>query len=125
MDWNDTHLFGDGAPSEIFSPIALVRLTEEGIKRLVCPHRGGGVGRDGEGGDIGHLLKVILDRGGPVENVRVLKVLREALQHGKGFAKVHLEEENDTMYSRIIRIFQKGQILQFGLILLNFLTPFD
>ena len=108
VDWNDTHLFGDGAPSEIFSPIALVRLTEEGIERLVCPHCGGRVGRDGEGGDIGHLLKVILNRGGPIENVRVLKVLREALQHGKGFAEVHLEEENGATYSTIKRIFQTG-----------------
>ena len=75
------YLFGQCPPAQVVPAVELVGLPEQGIEGLAGPAGGRGVGRDGEGGHPGELLGRVLALAGRVEQVRVLKLLRQALQH--------------------------------------------
>jgi hypothetical protein len=84
-----TDLLGDGSPPEIVQSITLVGLAEQRVKRLVRPGRGGAIRRNREGGNVRHLLPLIVARGRLVQHVAVLELLGDSLQHGQRLAKVH------------------------------------
>ena len=62
------HLLGDGAPAEVVSPVALVRLTQERIEGLARTRGRGRVARHRERRHVGHLLQAVSALGRSVEN---------------------------------------------------------
>lgn len=84
------HLLTEGAVAALSPPVQLERLSQQGVERLARAVDGGRVGGHGEGGHIAHLLERTLALGGLVQQLVVLQVLRQPLQHGNGLVEVHL-----------------------------------
>lgn len=85
------HLLAQGAIAALSPPVELVRLAQQGVEGLSGAVDGGRVGGHGEGGDVAHLLQRAVAFGGLIEQLVVLQVLREPLEHGNGLIEVHLQ----------------------------------
>jgi len=77
--------------AELLPSIELVGLSQEGVEGLGCPVDRGGVGRDGESSDQAHLLQGGVAARRPVQELVVLQVLSEALQHRQRLVEIHLD----------------------------------
>lgn len=86
------HLLTQGTVAALSSPVQLKRLTQQGVERLARAVDGGRVGRHGEGSHVAHLLQGTVALGGLVQQLVVLQVLRQPLQHGNGLVEVHLQK---------------------------------
>lgn len=86
------NLFAEGAVSVVVQPVELVRFTQKRVEGFRRAMDGGGVRRDGEGSHQTHLLKRTLAASRFIQQLAVLQILRQSLQHGEGLVKVHLEQ---------------------------------
>lgn len=85
------HLLGHRPPPEVGHSITLVSLPQQGVERLAGAAAGGGVTRDGERRHHGQLLTRVGALGRLVQNVCVLVVLGQALQHRQRLGEIHLK----------------------------------
>ena len=85
------HLFTQGAVAALLEPVQLVRLSQQGVEGLPRAVHRGGVRGDGEGRHVAQLLQGALALGRLVEELVVLQVLRQALQHGQRLVEIDLE----------------------------------
>lgn len=103
------HLLAQGAVATLSPSVQLKRLTQQGVERLACAVDGGRVGGDGEGGYVAHLLQGTVALGGLVQQLVILQVLRQPLQHGNGLVEVHLQkapssvDQTDDVLTRYIK----------------------
>lgn len=86
-----SHLLAEGAVAALSPAVQLVRLSQQRVEGLARAVHGGGVGGHGEGGHVAHLLQRALALGGLIQQLVVLEVLRQPLQHGDGLVEVYLE----------------------------------
>jgi hypothetical protein len=81
-------LLAEGPPPQVFHPVALERLPQERVEGLARPRTRRRVRGYGEGGHVRQLLASVRALGGRVEDVRVLVVFSQSLQHGERFTEV-------------------------------------
>ena len=75
----------------LHSPVTLVRLTQQGVKRFISPQAcSSGIGRCGECADVGHLLQCVLSLSCLVEQFSIDQLLCHSLKHGEWLVEVHL-----------------------------------
>lgn len=84
------HLLTDGAIAKLIQAVQLVRLPQQRVEGFSCAVDGGGVRGDGERGHQTHLLQSGVAAGGAVQELAVLQVLGQALQHRQRLVEVHL-----------------------------------
>lgn len=98
------YLLGDGAVAVLLQPVQLVGLPQQRVEGLGRAVDRGGVGGDGEGGHQAHLLQRGVAASGPVQELAVLQVLAQALQHGQRLVEVHLRigREGSSMPHAIV-----------------------
>lgn len=94
------HLLTQGSVAALSLSVQLKRLTQQGVERLARAVDGGRVGRHGEGSHVAHLLQGTVALGGFVQQLVVLQVLRQALQHGNGLVEVHLQKAQSSSLAR-------------------------
>lgn len=92
------HLLTQGTVAALLSSVQLKCLTQQGVERLARAVDGGRVGRHGEGSHVAHLLQGTVALGGLVQQLVVLQVLRQALQHGNGLVEVHLQKAHSASF---------------------------
>ena len=90
------YLLTQRAVAELFQAIELVGLAQEGVEGLGCPMDRGGVGGDGEGSDQAHLLQRGVAARRLVQELVILQVLGESLQHRQRLIEVHLNKEKEV-----------------------------
>lgn len=88
--WLCSYLLTQWAISKFLHAIQLVGLTQEGVEGLGRPMDCGGVGRDGEGGDQAHLLQGGVAARRLIQELVILQVLRQTLQHRQRLVEVYL-----------------------------------
>lgn len=84
------YLLTQWAISKFLHAIQLVGLTQEGVEGLCCPMDCGGVGRDREGGDKAHLLQGGVAARCLIQELVILQVLCQTLQHRQRLVEVYL-----------------------------------
>lgn len=85
------HLLTEGAVAALSPPVQLKRLPQQRVERLACAVDGGRVRGHGEGGNVAHLFQWTLALGGLIQQLVVLEVLWQPLQHGNGLVEVDLQ----------------------------------
>lgn len=85
------HLLAEGAVAALSPAVQLVRLAQQRVEGFARAVDGGRVGGHGEGGHVAHLLQRALALGAFIQQLVVLQVLRQALQHGDGLVEVYLQ----------------------------------
>lgn len=92
LPFGSPHLLTERAVAALPPSVQLEGLPQQRVERLAGAVDGGGVGRDGEGGHVAHLLQGTLALGRLVQQLVVLQVLGQPLQHGDGLVEVHLQK---------------------------------
>lgn len=87
------YLLTQGAVTVLLQAVQLEGLPQEWIEGFAGAEDGGGVGGDSEGSHVAELLQRALAFGRAVEQLVVLQVLRQPLQHGERLIEVHLQGE--------------------------------
>lgn len=90
------HLLAEGAVSVLLQAIQLEGFPQERVEGFAGAEDGGGVGGYGEGGHVAQLLQGALAPRRPIQELMVLQVLRQPLQHGQRLIEIHLEEGNGS-----------------------------
>ena len=99
------HLLRHSPPAHVVRPVDFVRLSEERIERLGRADARGGVRGHGKGRHVGQLLARIGALGRLVQELRVLEILRESLEHGQRLGKIDLKILNKNVVNHIKKIF--------------------
>lgn len=82
------NLFAHATPSQVVCPITFVRLAQQGIEWLASSVGSCAIARNSERSDVGQLLAGRLALGGLVQQLRILEVFRQSLQHRERLVKV-------------------------------------
>ena len=93
-------LLAEGAVAVVLEAVQLVGLPQQGVEGLAGAVHCGGVGGDGEGRHQAHLLQRGGAVGRSVQQLRVLQVLRQPLQHGQRLVEVYLDGNKRTEWKR-------------------------
>lgn len=87
-----SYLLAEGAVAALPLAVQLVRLPQQRVEGLSRAVHGGGVGGHAEGRHVAHLLQRVVTLRSFVQQLVILQILRQTLQHGNGLIEVHLEE---------------------------------
>lgn len=87
------YLLRDGAIPILLQPVQLVGLPQQRVEGLGCAMDCGGVRGHGEGRHQAHLLQRRVAAGRSVQELAVLQILRQALQHRQRLVEVHLKSQ--------------------------------
>lgn len=90
------YLFTEGPVSTLLQAVKLECFPQQRVEGFSCTVYGGGVRRHCKGRYVTQLLQWALTLGGSVQQLGVLQILRQTLQHGDRLVKVHLQKEKDT-----------------------------
>lgn len=85
------HLLAQGTEAELLQPVELIGFPQQRVEWLCGAVDGRRVGRHRKRSDEAHLLRGALALDGFVQQLVVLQVLRQPLQHGERLVEVHLE----------------------------------
>lgn len=85
-------LLRDGAIAVLVQSVQLVSLSQQRVEGLGSPMDCGGVGGDGEGSHEAHLLQRRVAASCPVQELAVLQILGQTLEHRQWLIKVYLQE---------------------------------
>lgn len=88
--WPCCYLLTQRAVAKVLQAIELVGLAQKGVEGLGCPVDRGGVGWDREGSDQAHLLQGGVAASRLVQELMILQVLCETLQHRQRLVEVYL-----------------------------------
>lgn len=88
--WRRHYLLTQRAVAKLLQAIELIGLTQEGVEGLCCAMDCGGVGRDREGSHQAHLLQGGVTTGRLIQELVVLQVFGESLQHRQRLVEVYL-----------------------------------
>lgn len=78
---SSSHLLTDGAVTILLQAVQLVSLPQQRVEGLGCTMDRGGVGGDRKGSHQAHLLQGGVTASRPVQELAVLKILSQTLQH--------------------------------------------
>lgn len=87
-----SRLLRDGAIAILIQSVQLVSLPQQRVEGLGGSMDRGGVRGDGEGSHQAQLLQRRVAAGRPIQELAVLQILRQTLQHRQRFIKVYLRE---------------------------------
>lgn len=85
-------LLRDGAIAILIQSVQLVSLPQQRVEGLGSSMDRGGVGGDGEGSHEAHLLQRRVAASCPVQELAVLQILRQTLEHRQRLVEVYLQE---------------------------------
>ena len=88
--WWRHYLLTQWAVAKLLQAVELIGLTQERVEGLCCPMDCGGVGRDREGSNQAHLLQGGVTTSRLIQELVILQVFGESLQHRQRLVEVNL-----------------------------------